>query len=51
MECGRWRSYYISPYEKKKNKMVKTWPYSTPQIGGVFEWNANHSSIYPHFFE
>jgi hypothetical protein len=26
MECGRWRSYYISPYEKKKNKMVKTWP-------------------------
>jgi hypothetical protein len=51
MESGRWRSYYISPYERNEKKMVKTWPYSTPQIGGVFEWNANLSSRFPYFFD
>jgi hypothetical protein len=51
MGSGKWRSYYISPYAKRKNKMVKTWQYSTPQIGGVFQWNAKQSSSFPHFFD
>jgi hypothetical protein len=51
MGSGKWRSYYISPYAKRKNKMVKTWQYSTPQIGGVFQWDAKLCSNFPHFFD
>jgi hypothetical protein len=46
---GKWRSYYISPYRESKN-MVVTWPYSTPQIGGVFEWDESHSIFFSLFF-
>jgi hypothetical protein len=31
--------------------MVFTWPYSTPQIGGVFKWDESHSVCFPLFFE
>jgi hypothetical protein len=30
--------------------MGVTWPYSTPQIGGVFDWEeVSHSVCFPHF--
>jgi hypothetical protein len=48
---GKWRSYYISPYRASRKNMVVTWPYSTPQIGGVFEWDESHSVCFPLFFE
>jgi hypothetical protein len=31
--------------------MVVIWPYSTPQIGGVFDWDESHSVFFPLFFE
>jgi hypothetical protein len=32
--------------------MVATsWPYSPPQIGGVFEWDGSYSVCFPLFFE
>jgi hypothetical protein len=46
---GKWRSNYISPYRDSGKNMVVTWPYSTPQIGGVFDWEEPHSVCFPHF--
>jgi hypothetical protein len=46
---GKWRAYYITPYKKKKS--VKIWHYSTPQVGGQFDYDKEHSDRFPSFFD
>jgi hypothetical protein len=48
---GKWRGYYISPYEVMDSCLVAVWPYSTPQMGGHFKYTRNHSDKFPEFFD
>jgi hypothetical protein len=48
---GKWRGYYISPYEVLDSCLVAVWPYSTPQMGGHFKYTRNHSDKFPEFFD
>jgi hypothetical protein len=48
---GKWRGYYISPYEVMDRCLVAVWPYSTPQMGGHFKYTRNHCEKFPDFFD
>jgi hypothetical protein len=48
---GKWRGYYVSPYEVMDSCLVAVWPYSTPQMGGHFKYTRNHSDKFPEFFD
>jgi hypothetical protein len=48
---GKWRGYYISPYETSDRCLIAVWGYSTPQMGGHFKFTKNHSYKYPEFFD
>jgi hypothetical protein len=32
-------------------KSVQIWQYSTPQVGGQFDWEKKHSDRFPEFFD
>jgi hypothetical protein len=48
---GKWRVYYISPYERFDRYLVAVWGYSTPQMGGHFKFTRIHSEKFPEFFD
>lgn len=48
---GIWKAFYITPYQKKKDKLVAVHPYSTPKPGGHVYWDKALDEKYPGFFE